>query len=118
MVTYVRYRPKIRRLLDKWLEVSPNIVERPSNAFIARLVGTTRQTISAYMRADSDDPDLWLAHYDSEINQKLVELFTEALGSVELPDDSNGDKERMFQEKLLALRPWTEETAPAAMVVV
>jgi hypothetical protein len=69
------------------------------------------------MNADSDDPDRWLSSFDPAINRRLVELFTEALGSVELPDDSNGDRYRMFQEKLLT-RPWTEETAPAATVAV
>jgi hypothetical protein len=118
MVTIVRYRPKIRRLLDKWMEVAPDLVERPSNAFIARLAGTSRQTISAYMSADTDDPDLWLTSYDAAINDKLVEVFTQALGSVTLADDSNGDQGRMFQEKILTFRPWTEETAPAAMVAV
>jgi hypothetical protein len=118
MVTVVRYRPKIRRLLDKWMEVSPDIVERPTNTFIARVAGTSRQTISAYMSADSDDPDLWLTSYDPTINSRLVEIFTDVLGSVELPDDSNGDKGCMFQKKQLTLRPWIEETAPAALVAV
>jgi hypothetical protein len=114
----VRYRPKIRRLLDKWMEGLPDLAERPSNTYIARRVNASRQTITAYMSADSDDPLKWLKFYDEDINRRLVELFTDALGSVDLPDDRNGDENCMFQEKRLTLRPWIEETAPAALVAV
>jgi hypothetical protein len=100
------------------MEGLPDLAERPSNSYIARRVNTTRQTITSYMNADSDDPAKWLKSYDEELNERLVELFTEALGSVALPDDRDGDEESMFQERRLILRPWIEETAPAAMVAV
>jgi hypothetical protein len=100
------------------MEGLPDLAERPSNTFIARQVGAARQTISSYMKADTDDPSEWLNGYDEEIDKRLVELFVGALGSVELPDDKNGDEHSMFQEKQLTLRPWTEETAPATMVAV
>jgi hypothetical protein len=90
----------------------------PQHLLYRCLAGASRQTITAYLGADSNDPTKWLRSYDEEINERLVGLFTEALGSVALPDDRNGDENSMFQEKRLTLRPWTEETAPAALVAV
>jgi hypothetical protein len=89
----LRYRPKVRRLLDELIGQPAGQVTKYDTATLADLLGTTRQTVNAWIRADVDDPTLWFRRPDPNIEYAWHQLFAELLGrEVEVI-------ERIFVEK-------------------
>ena len=77
----VRYRPTIRRLLERIMgEGAANRIASVNIGKISEMSGVSRPTIYYWIEADSDDPDKWLRTYNPEVARRLELFFSELLG--------------------------------------
>jgi hypothetical protein len=77
----VKYRPRIKRLLDGLIE------EIPGGEFfkldiprIAELAGVSRATIYNWLNSDTDNPNDWFTSYDPRTEQRIREIFSRTIG--------------------------------------
>lgn len=76
----VRFRPRIRRLLDEIVSDAASRVTEINIAKIAEQTGVSRQSVRNWIVADTDDPEAWYHRYDPEIERKLRLFFSDVLG--------------------------------------
>jgi hypothetical protein len=95
----MRFRPRIRRLLDELIGDTPAELVSINYTRIEEATGVSRQTIHNWVKADVDDPEAWLTRYDGETAHRLREYFSKLFGrEVEIIDRIEIEASPRFQE--------------------